>query len=294
MRKAYWMIVLFLIFILVLSGCGQPATSTTEQGGSTDLQAEVGSNDRVEGEAPATEIPPTDVPTSAPAPTEAPTSTPEPTPLPEGVLFRDDFNGDLQDGWTWLQEDPERYRFVEIDGEGWLEITGTNFGFGNGGQVLMRELPEGDFMITAHIVAAPATNFQSASIFIFEDPQNFVGTNIGFCDLERCGTGGHGFYMDAVIDNNPFSNNPFGGTNFSIPRQPDQTEVYLRIVSQYDTLRGYYATSYGDWQQIGAFGNFFGFSKIGLVASNSAPAEWEMEDIVAQFDYFEIALPDMP
>jgi hypothetical protein len=41
---------------------------------------------------------------------------------------------------------------------------------------------------------------------------------------------------------------------------------------------------------VGAFGNYFDFRLIGLGTTNSNP-NGVSEDLVAMFDYFEIALP---
>jgi hypothetical protein len=91
--------------------------------------------------------------------------------------------------------------------------------------------------------------------------------------------------METIIENNPF------GDFYAVPRSPEATDVYLRLVNQGGSITGYYATELGDWQRIGAFGNYFDFVSVGLGATNSVPADWEVEDIIAQFDYFEISKP---
>ncbi len=209
----------------------------------------------------------------------------EPTALPQGVLFRDDFNGPLLEGWQWINEDAARWTFT---GNGWLEIIGDDASFfGADDYVLVnflaRELPEGPFVITTHLQADPDENFKQATIYILEDPQNYIALNTGYCAL--CSTGGPGFYMETFIDNNPF------GNAMMVARDPAETDVYLRLVNNGESLIGYYATEPGQWQRLGAFGNFFDFRLVGLGASNSAPPEGVSQDIVAHFDYFEIAEP---
>jgi len=49
---------------------------------------------------------------------------------------------------------------------------------------------------------------------------------------------------------------------------------------------------YGDWQRIGACGNYFDFASEGLGATNAATGDWEVDAIEALFDYFEITLPE--
>jgi hypothetical protein len=138
-------------------------------------------------------------------------------------------------------------------------------------------------MIEAHIKSNPTENFQQAAIYIFQDPDNYVALNIGFCS--PCTTGGPGFFMETFIDNNPF------GDAYQINRDPAATDVYLRLVNQGGSITGYYATTPGEWQRAGAFGNYFDFKSVGLGSTNSNPAGVE-HDIISQFDYFEIALPE--
>lgn len=92
--------------------------------------------------------------------------------------------------------------------------------------------------------------------------------------------------METIIENNPF------GDVYAVPRDPETKDVYLRLVNQGGTITGHYATEIGDWQRIGAFGNYFSFVSVGLGATNSVPPDWEVEDIEALFDYFEISIPE--
>lgn len=257
------------------------------------------------GCAQASQEPPTEAlinttapPTDTPEPTATlipPTKTPEPTPipptptvtaLPEGVLFRDDFEGSFQSGWEWINEKPEKWAFVEFGDSQWLQIIGDKPGsFDQQRNTLMRELPEGDFIITAHVVADPRQNHHQANIFIFEDPENYIRMNFGYCN--HCGLpDGYGYFMETIIENNPF------GNYYAVPRSAEDRDVYLRLVHQGGSITGYYATEFGDWQRIGAFGNYFDFVKVGLGATNAVPPEWEVDDIEALFDYFEISLAE--
>lgn len=251
-----------VVITVLIAGCGgSPAT-------------------QVQTEEPIV-VPPTNTsvpPTLTPVPaTETPASTPTNTPLPAGVVFRDDFNGFLQPGWRWELEDPSRWSFVDNQ---WLQLVG-NDGRSN---VLMRDIPQGDFSITAHIVAEPFQNFHQANIFIFEDLNNFIVMNTGFCG--PCGVGGSGFFMETVADGGQAPAN-----HYEVSRAMDATDVYLRIVVEGETISGYYATVPGEWQRIGRFGNFFTLNSIGLSATNSSPPEGTPEDIVAQFDFFEVSQP---
>ncbi|MFC2053133.1 hypothetical protein ACFLV7_02375 [Chloroflexota bacterium] len=242
-----------------------------------------------------TDIPPTETPppTQTPEPTysPAPTNTTEPpiapTSLPEGVLFRDDFEGALQPGWSWLDEDPERWSF-KVFGESLnLAIIADNPAFFNEGyqvNTLARDVPAGEFAITAHVMAEPNENFKQANIFIFQDASNYIVLNIGFCDLCFGSGAGDGFFMETIIDNNPF------GDAYVIPRNAEDKDVYLKLVNERGSITGYYALRPGEWQRVGAFGNYFDFVSVGLGASNATSAEGPVgEDLIAYFDYFEIS-----
>jgi hypothetical protein len=241
---------------------------------------------------PHTETPtPTQTPepTNTPAPTNTTEPTITPTSLPEGVLFRDDFDGALQPGWSWLDEDPDRWSFKEFGESNNLAIIADNPAFFNEGyqvNTLARDVPAGEFAITAHILTAPNENFKQANIFIFQDASNYIVLNIGFCDLCFASGDGYGFFMETFIDNNPFSN------AYHIPRNADDRDVYLKLVNERGSITGYYAVQPGEWQRVGAFGNYFDFVSVGLGATNAWGEEWSVsEDLIAYFDYFEISMP---
>ena len=132
---------------------------------------------------PATEVPEVEQSTSVPLPTDTPvptntalpTETPKPTntPLPDGILFRDDFEGELQSGWQWENENSNKWAITD---DGWLQIIGEHDDLlmtNNQNNLLWYELPEGDFVITVHLKTKPFANFQQATIYIYEDADNF-------------------------------------------------------------------------------------------------------------------------
>ncbi len=244
----------------ILSACQSAQTQATEI---------------VAAESPTENSIPTN--TSVPTNTALPTQTPKPTntPLPAGVLFRDDFNGELQPGWQWQNENSAKWSFTK---DGWLQIVGEHDALLQENQqsnLLWYSLPEGDFVITVHLKTKPFENFQQAAIFIYEDPQNYVTINRGYC--APCSTGGNGFYMDYKI----------GGATGDYSAATDAEDVYLRLESKGDIISGYYATAPDQWTRVGRFGNFFQFKKVGIGVSNVRSPD----DVVGQFDYFEISQP---
>lgn len=270
--KTTWILRLTVLFSVALSACGSaPAPQDTQ----TSI--------------PTSEPPP---PSSTPKPAtspQPPTRTPMPptaTPLPEGVLFRDDFEGSFQPEWEWINENPDKWSFVDFGGAGWLQIVGDKpGGFAEQSNTLMRPLPEGEFEIRTHAIADPRQNHHQANIFIFQDESNYIRLNFGFCD--HCGLSqGYGYFMETVIENNPF------GDFYAVERDPEETDVYLRLVNLGGSITGYHSLDNESWDRIGAFGNYFDFRSVGLGATNSVPPDWEVEDIEALFEYFEIRVLD--
>jgi beta-xylosidase len=224
---------------------------------------------------PATPVPPTNTP--LPTNTSLPTETPKPTttPLPEGILFRDDFEGELQPGWEWENENPDKWTITD---DGWLQIIGEHdslLGENKQNNLLWRPLPSGDFAITVHLKTKPFENFHQSTIYIYENPDNFIAINRGYCDL--CQTGGGGFYMEYKIS---------GDAN-AYQQATNAEDVYLRLEFKDNIISGYYATEPDQWERLGRFGNYFQFKKVGIGVTNVRAAN----DVVGLFDYFEISLP---
>jgi hypothetical protein len=70
-----------------------------------------------------------------------------PTATPENQIFRDDFSGTLQPGWTWEHENTDRW---SITSDGWLQILGEDTALLYGqaqSNLLWRELPQGDLSL---------------------------------------------------------------------------------------------------------------------------------------------------
>ena len=148
------LVILMFGIVFLLVGCAQ-ANETPPTQMPTEMPADTKVPPTDTPEPTATEIPPTNTP--------EPTSTPEPptlTPLPDGTMFRDDFEGNLQPGWTWINEDTNRWSFVE---GGWLEIVGDDPGLYGASDFalinfLTRDVPEGEYVISTHVPSNPTEN----------------------------------------------------------------------------------------------------------------------------------------
>ena len=255
---------LIVLLCLLLSACGEAPIE----------QAEV---------EPATEkeIPATPPPTDTPEPTETPMPTPTNTPMPSGLLFHDGFNGELEEGWTWQNEVPEKWRLTD---DGWLEITAEDGAMLGDESIqtnlLLREIPDARrFEISSHLIADTTSDFQQAAIFFIEDSDKFLVINRGHCSV--CPTKGEGIYTDYQYD----------GKNGSFKAvMTDADEVYFRIEYDRETgyLTAYYATEPEKWIQIRKIPIDLNYQMIGLGATNIDVQQNKDDDLVAKYDYFEI------
>lgn len=258
-----------LAIIIALTACSAPATPEPTSPPPPPTTAPEPTP------VPPTESPPE--PTAEPSPEATPTV--EPTATPENQIFRDDFTGELQPGWTWENENPDLWTFTD---DGWLQIMGEDpslLGGAAQSNLLWRDLPSGDFIITIHLKTQPLSNFQQATLYLYEDLDNYVALNRGFCDL--CVDGGNAYYFEFKISG------AFGSYN-----QPtNATDVYIRLTREGDVISGYYANEPDQWERIGRYGgSYFNFTRVGIGVTNSDPQGVD-GDLVGQFDYFEITRP---
>lgn len=207
--------------------------------------------------------------------------TPGPTANgpPAGQLFRDDFSGDLQTGWTWQDEVPALW---SITPDGWLQITGEDDALVVGGRqsnLLCRPAPQGDYQVTVHLSADPVENFQQAALILYQDGMNYIVVNRGFCSV--CLEGGKAVFMD---------NNVLGSSGTY--RKPTQaTDVWLRLVNQDRSITGYYAFEQDDWQLFGEADDKLQTHQICLGVTNMDREGTLPPILVGRFDYIEISQP---
>ena len=272
------MVVFLLLAFVLLSAC-QPSPAEPEQAAPDEGAVQTAIAQTAAAQPTETSPPPTE--TAEPEPTEVPpTEAPVNTPLPEGILFRDDFNGAILPDWTIESEIPERW---SISDEGEVVIIATIGGVpytwddANNHQdnLFLIPAPGGEYMITTHIRTDVFMNFHQAAIIIYEDPDNWMLLNRGYCDL--CVPGGDGIFMDYKIEG--------AGGGYKIPFKAD--DVYLRIVHTEGRYESYYAEKEGEWTRLGRVGGYIEPEKLGFGASNRA----EGDDMTAYFDYFEVARP---
>jgi hypothetical protein len=228
---------------------------------------------------------PTEEPTIQPTETYTPeptaTATTAPTATPEGQIFHDDFSGGLMEGWTWQEEKPDRWTFTS---DGWLEIRGEDPGLlssGHQSNLLCRPAPEGDYQITIHVFAETFANFQQATLYVYQDADNYIALNKGFCDRSFCMSMGSAMFMEYKM----------AGSLGSYKTKTDDPDVFIRLVVAGTSIIGYYAFEPDAWQKFGSIGNFIKNPNICLGVTNLDEAGAYSDDLTGRFDYIDISLP---
>jgi beta-xylosidase len=226
----------------------------------------------------ATEIPPT----VTPLPTDTPTATPEPTatattvpsPTPDPILFRDDFEGTLADGWEWTRENPKYWNLTE--NPGWLQIINRTGYVSKNSQenILLRPAPEGNFEIITKIKFKPDRNFQFAGLIMLIDKTEIIQFGRAYCGyVPPCAN--DGLYLDY------YEESKLVGENFATAA-PETDTIYLRLSKQVANFTAYYSEDGNNWITIGRKTVFKPVS-VGLFSGQGTSAK-----IPSDFDYFII------
>lgn len=224
------------------------------------------------------------IPTQVVSNTTAPIIPPPPSPtaasafeISPGEGFRDDFDGQLREGWAWIAEDPQKWSLSEVAGS--LRITASDASLEGPGlppTILLRDAPAGDFEITTSLHFTPTSNFQFAGLIIFQDNGNAVQFGRAFCDIpDSCV--GDGVYMDN------YENGSITGSNFKTPFRGDV--IYLRLQRAGNSYRGFYSEDGEQWTMVGEHVREFSHARMGLIAAQAAT------EISAAYDFFILNAP---
>lgn len=224
---------------------------------------------------------PTDLPTNTAIPEPTATATVAPSPTPYPVVFRDDFEGVLDAGWSWTRENKQGWSLT--NNPGWLEIMARAGSVGDGTMenLLLRTAPEGNFELEIKLNFRPVENFQFAGVTVFESVANFINFGRAYCGYTPEPCAGDGFYLDNTVGGT------FDPENFSIAA-PQVDVVYLRLRRESDKFTAYASEDGINWQLIGSHSNSMKPLLVGLISGQA----YQSVPKPAQFDYFVIyALP---
>lgn len=204
-----------------------------------------------------------------------PTVTPQPTADPN--FFRDDFEGSLDQQWSWVRENPRNWSLDTIPGSLQIIVEHGYVAAHNNPNLLLRAViaPEEDFQIETQITFRPENNFQFAGLIVYESDSNFIQAGRAYCNAVGCI--GEGFYMDyyrkgVVVEPN------FGQTYQEIG------PILLRLSRKGKNFTFEASTNGKVWFMIGSHTADINPLQVGLVAGQRLLGK----AIPATFEYFEV------
>jgi virginiamycin B lyase len=214
--------------------------------------------------------------TSAPV---LPPTRAAPTATPRSNAWTDDFHGALAAGWSWIDEDSTHWNLTEAPGMLRIVTQGESlYRAGKPRNLLLRDAPASDFEIMTKVTFDPRANFQQAAILIYQDEDNFVLLNRGFCDVGGCP--GSAVFLDNMLNGKvDLANHPQTAVS-------SQT-TWLRLRKEGTQYIGFYSADGQTWEELGRVENPLTPSKVGLMANNANTAP-SVPQIPADFDFFTI------
>ena len=201
------------------------------------------------------------------------------TSTPTSDTWIDDFDGALATDWSWIDEDPSHWNLTEMPGMLRIVTQGESlYRAGKPRNLLLRDAPASDFEILTKVTFDPQDNFQQAAILIYQDEDNFVLLNRGFCDVGDCP--GSAVFLDNMVNGKlDLANHPQTAVS-------SQT-TWLRLRKEGMQYIAFHSADGQTWEELGRVENPLTPSKVGLSANN-ANADPSVPQIPADFDFFTV------
>jgi cytochrome c len=140
---------------------------------------------------------------------------------------------------------------------GWLEIIA-----GKGSvltrNLLLRQIPEGNFELETKLIYEPVANYQDAGLIIYYNNTNLILFGRAYCN-RRPACVDDGFYMDMLKSGKALEG------NFASPA-PGTDTVFLRLRREGDTYTSYYSEDGSHWTKIGVHTSTMKPKSVGLAA----------------------------
>lgn len=196
--------------------------------------------------------------------------------ITSSLNWNDDFSdSSLDSRWSWIREVPSHWSLTA--NPGFMRIT-TQQTFSNVNNILIQNMPVGNYEIETRVLFTPTENFQIAGLVIYQDDGNYLALGRAFCGAAPPACVGNGIYFDYLKDGF------LVGDNFSMTTT-SPGEAYLKVVREGNTYSGYVSEDGASWTFVGAHTVTLSPTKVGLRATNQAQGASE---IPADFDYFTL------
>ncbi|MDP1548181.1 MAG: hypothetical protein Q8L87_19380 [Anaerolineales bacterium] len=246
-----------LILFLLTSGCETAIQPPTPQAGRVEISTATPQPVIITATAPSSETP------------DANNAE---------TVFRDDFNSDLEPGWQWLNENPAAWNLVQFPGFLQIHAESGYINLGTAKNVLVRNAPEGDFIVEASLNYSPDDSDQFAGIVLLESTRDYLQVGLGYCP-PVVGCPGPGFYVDI-----------YKNGKFTLPRNSmsfTENALVIRVIVQAGTISVFTSPNGAVWYRSFQGPVDIKVVQVGLFAGQNN----EVLTIPAMFDYFELKIP---
>jgi len=192
------------------------------------------------------------------------------------ALFRDDFNGELSSGWTWVNGVPDDWAVTG----GALRLAPGAWSESDPRPPVNLVLPSPglpSYTFSTRIEFDPWANFHAAGLTVYQDGANSIQLVHAFCSRTFDGCVDDGVYLDS-IDNGEFVDGQGGR---SLTRASDH--LFLRIDVIGNAYTGWYSYDGQAWTTAGTVRRDFASPSIGIVARSNTP-----QPPVSSYDFFEV------
>jgi beta-xylosidase len=196
-------------------------------------------------------------------------------PTAASVIFRDDFNLGLAEGWDWRSSDPGNLSLTEQRGSLRLAASSGYASDTGAASLLLRLAPAGDFQIETRLVFTPVDEPQFAGLILFQSRNAYIQAGRSYC---RGGPVcvGDGLYLERFVNARLLN----GG--LSLPYKEGDT-VYLRLERRGSLYTFLASPNNVIWQPIGKRTSDIVPLYVGMFAGQSSEAV-----LPAYFDYFQV------
>jgi serine/threonine protein kinase/regulation of enolase protein 1 (concanavalin A-like superfamily) len=204
----------------------------------------------------------------------SPTATTKPTsPTAASNSFDDEFNSpELDARWSWVRED--RSHWTLTDRPGYLRITTQRgdiyAGANNLRNLLLQQVPEGDFEVTTLISVQPQTHAQQAGLVVYQDDDNFVRLTRGFMFSDN--------QVEFLLEQE--------GNPTAQSAEVAASTLYLRISRQGAVYEGSYSLDNASWVTVGEYRiASLHQPQVGIGGWNG---DLDAPEVPADFDFFHV------
>ncbi|HHS98256.1 MAG TPA: hypothetical protein ENK08_10265 [Chloroflexi bacterium] len=189
-------------------------------------------------------------------------------------IFTDEFEGELEPGWTWLNEDPTHW---SLEQSGALRIVPQPADLGRLEEVpnvLLRPAPESHFDLITQVSFAPTAEGQAAVLLIQTEEGEIISLIRGYCDdLPACV--GSGICFATTLPDCAPVGLPF-----------DEETATLMLRRSGNSYIGYVLDE-GEWVEVGRCYGMLTPVRVGLTAINGSDAQ-DTPETPVDFDSFTL------